>query len=120
MNQSIAVHNLNLPKDLIDLICSFNFYSLSDCIEMTSQQKRKLCSYIETIKYTVMYFPGSTTMLTYNKYNNLQYQYNICNVCHNYIVSSSIMLHHNALCFCSIPDRIIVKMLHNLYITFYI
>ena len=50
----IAIYNLKLPKDVIDIICRFNFYTLSECIENTNYKRRNLFNelkYIERFQY---------------------------------------------------------------------
>ena len=42
MNKSIAISQLPLPKDVIDHICNFHFYTLSECIKNTKQHYTKL------------------------------------------------------------------------------
>jgi hypothetical protein len=125
MNQSIALFNLHLPKEIIDYICSFNFYSISDCINKIKQHKKYIDSHIKLIRHKVFeYTQVHCILINTTKYNSqyetyIQHQFHICKTCHNYIISSKL-LHHNNICFCDIPDRPIIKLLHNLYISFYI
>ena len=52
--QSIALYNLKIPKDVIDIICSFNFYTLQECIEITKNKYKKVVNelnYIERFQY---------------------------------------------------------------------
>ena len=50
----VALYNLKLPKDVIDIICRFNFYILSECVENTIHNRKsviKELKYIERFQY---------------------------------------------------------------------
>ena len=52
--KSVALYNLKLPKELIDIICRFNFYTLSECIEHAKYVYNKVIkeiTYIERFQY---------------------------------------------------------------------
>ena len=52
--KSVAVYNLKLPKDVLEIICSFNFYTLNECIKNVKNKYKnviKEINYIERFQY---------------------------------------------------------------------
>jgi hypothetical protein len=50
MNKSIIIYKIQLPNDVLDMICSFNFYSLDQCIDRTKQKYKNV---IDCVKVTM-------------------------------------------------------------------
>jgi predicted methyltransferase len=86
--KSVAVYNLKLPKDVIDIICSFNFYTLSECIEITKQNRTnvvKELKYVERFQYygyqpyhKGIYHHIQINMITINDEFDMYKEMNIC------------------------------------------
>jgi hypothetical protein len=86
--KSIALYNLKLPKEVIDIICRFNFYTLSECIEITNEKRNNLLkelNYIERFQYYgyQSYHTGIYHHIQINRYTtryntNIYSEMNIC------------------------------------------
>ena len=100
MNKSIALFNLKLPQVVIDLICQFRFYTLSECIENTKQKYTKVIkeiNYIERFQYYgyqlwhgIYYHIQINLFTTYwdhEIYNEINL--GICTICNEFIKNSS-------------------------------
>jgi hypothetical protein len=42
MEKIMIIHKMNIPKEVIDYICSFVFYTLEQCIEQNKKKQKKL------------------------------------------------------------------------------
>ena len=92
MEKPYLVHRLNLPKDIVDSICSFVFYTFQQCIERNKKKYKTLFNDIQEIEFTYL-------KLYYNKTGPFMYFINIlyplrehkavhtnlCGQCNNFI-----------------------------------
>jgi len=88
MNNSIAVSQIHLPKDVIDHICSFIYFTPFQSIIRT------MCKYnfvindisnvIRVAAYESVIFPCSS-ICYYHRYDILKINFVICNWCGEYI-----------------------------------
>lgn len=107
--KSIALYNLKLPKDVIDIICRFNFYTLSECIEITKYKRRNVFNelkYIERFQYygyqpyhTGIYYHIQINMITINDEIDIYKEMNLC-ICTNCYEFIKNMPKTNCLCKC--------------------
>ena len=106
--KAVALYNLKLPKDVIDIICRFNFYTLSECIESTNHKRINLVKelkYIERFQYygyqlhTGLYYHIQLNIVTVHHEIDIYDEFNlcICVVCHKFINTKT-----NCLCNCYI------------------
>jgi hypothetical protein len=114
MNQIVAVFNLKLPYDIINYICSFNFYSLDYSIKKVKTIKKSSLLIIKSLMREKMSFINYRHILIHN--NSIQLQLMICRYCNNIIINQHI-LSKNSVCFCKIhTDRIIIPLLFDKYL----
>jgi len=88
MNKSIAVMNLQLPRDILNYICSFIYFTPFQSIV------RNICRYnflvndikdlIRVAAYQSLVFPCSS-ICYYHRYDNLKINFVMCNWCGEYI-----------------------------------
>ena len=107
--KSIALYNLKLPKEVIDIICRFNFYTLPECIENTRINHSNLfkeLKYIERFQYygyqieSGMYYHIQINMLTVHHAIDIYQEFNLCICinCYEFIKNTQT----NCLCKCSL------------------
>jgi uncharacterized membrane protein len=97
MNKSIAVYNLNLPKDIKDYICSFVYFTPFQSIV------RNICKYnflVNDIKYLMrvgayqsLVFPCSS-ICYYHLYDKIKLNFVMCNWCGEYIRNDTCSCHY--------------------------
>lgn len=108
MKSSVVMY-LPFPKDIIDIICRFTFYTLSECIEIIKNKYKnvvKELNYVERFQYygfqyhTGIYYQIQINMVTTqaNVVENLYKEINIgiCIKCGKFIKNT----HTNCLCKC--------------------
>ena len=96
MNKSIILQQLPLPKDVVDYICSFVFYTLSESIEKQRQKYIRIICNINKIKFDTISTWGPMTTWKVNlvtiyivlPISNQLIIYNICYTCGNYVKKS--------------------------------
>ena len=114
MNQIVPVFNLKLPRDIIDYICSFNFYSLAHSIKKVKNNKKNNLLIIKSLIREKMSFVNYKHILIYN--NNIQKQLMICRYCNNIVINQNI-LSKSCVCFCNIhTERLIIPLLFDKYL----
>lgn len=118
MNKSTPLFQLALPRDIIHYICSFNFYSLEECIQTVKNNKKYFLQKIKELKlnYIIYTYPQSNVTVIYNNKN--QFQLNMCNTCHNYIIIQTKISNHG-ICLCYHEDRHIQQLEDGTYETYY-
>ena len=86
MNKITVIYTIPLPCDILDIICSFNFYSLEQCINKT---KEKYKNVIDDVKVSVYesnsYLPTIFSATTIRNHNLILFIH-ICNHCGNYLM----------------------------------
>ena len=93
MNKSILLHQLILPKDLINYICNFVFYTLDECIEKNRKHYNRIFREIKEIKITKIskWLPNISWKLINIYYilprSNQLIISSLCHTCGNYINS---------------------------------
>lgn len=101
MEKSIIIYQLIFPKDILDYICSFAFYTIAQSIE---QNKKKY----NQILYDIKKIQLSTNISITPRRSNIVTNYivlpitkqliiaNICHICGNYVKHNK----HNFTCKC--------------------
>ena len=85
MNKITVIYTIPLPSVLLDIICSFNFYTLEQCINSTKQKYKNV---IDIVKETVYYsnsYPNTLFSASTIRIHNLLLFVHICNHCGNYL-----------------------------------
>ena len=118
MNKSTPLFQISLPRDLIDYICSFNFYSLEQCIQTVKKNKKKISNYIKSLMVENTQYYNYNTIVLHDENYIIKTQLHICRLCHNNIVVQTKMSIHG-LCLCYREDRIIKKLKDGYYTTEY-
>jgi hypothetical protein len=118
MNKSTLLFQLALPLDIINYICSFNFYSLEECIQTVKNNKKKISNYIKTLMVENTQYYNYNTIILHDENYIIKTQLHICRWCHNNIVVQTKMSIHG-LCLCYRQDRIIKKLNDGYYTTEY-
>ena len=96
MNKSIILHQLSLPKDIVDYICEFVFYTYDQSIEKQRQKYNRIIYNITKIKFDTISTWGPMTTWKINlvtiyivlPISNQLIIYNICYTCGNYVKKS--------------------------------
>ena len=92
MEKVLMIHNMNLPQEVIDYICSFGFYTFDQCIQQNKNIFKKVLRDIKEdvrinnvplytstgyeIYYIYMQFPIRQRKVIYA---------NLCGKCHDFI-----------------------------------
>lgn len=85
MNKSIIIYNIPLPSDVVDIICSFNFYTLQQCIDRTKQKYKNVIENIKVTLYESNYYPSIFSATTI-RIHSIIFFIHICNHCGNYLM----------------------------------
>jgi hypothetical protein len=89
MNIITVIYQLQLPSDSLDLICSFLFYTLNECIERYKQKNKKMLNDITQIETNYVDIPSRTKKYYMNilyplREHKVIHTY-LCGVCGNFI-----------------------------------
>jgi len=85
MNRILVIYTIPLPNNILDVICSFNFYTLEQCINSTKQKYKNV---IDNIKETIYDSNSYPTLFsaTIIRIHDLLLFVHICNHCGNYLM----------------------------------
>jgi hypothetical protein len=81
------IYKLKLPKDVLDIICSFNFYSFEQCIDRVKQKYKHVMDYIKVTVYESNYYPTTIFYATIIRIESMLLFIHICKHCGNYLIS---------------------------------
>lgn len=102
MNKAIAAHNLLLPSDMINHICSFLFYTKEESRKRNKQKYTRVIREIKRIQIDNLYswgysnIPCTTIIKILPKYHTLIISH-ICKRCNNYVKK---IQNHHFICHC--------------------
>jgi hypothetical protein len=96
MNKSTVLQQLTLPKDIVDYICEFSFYTYDQSIERNRQKYNRVVYNIKKIKFDRISTWGPmrtwkinlVTIYIVLPISNQLIIYNICYSCGNYVKKS--------------------------------
>jgi len=118
MNKSVILFNLSLPVDIINYICSYNFYNKEQCIKNVKENKNNVLKNIKNVLYENDLYEryNDISIEIYNQ--NKILHFHICKCCNNYIITDHL-IHTNVLCHCHYEYRTKIQLLFNLYFIYY-
>jgi hypothetical protein len=89
MHKSVLLHQISLPNDTVDIICSFLFYTVEQSIQHHKKTYKNVLNDIRRTKITYAFSQGYMNRLQcivhMNNYNRIWFRIHICNECRQYI-----------------------------------
>jgi hypothetical protein len=124
MNKSVvdnivAINNLELPDDITHTICGYIYYTLDECKNMV---KHKMSEVVNFYKNNLFMYQGDTNASmsrTAIALSDVQFQYEICNICGNYTMTHTGKIHRNVFCTCNPANIIYMELDYNIYDVYY-
>jgi hypothetical protein len=119
VNSVVALNNLDLPDDINDTICGYIYYTLDECKNKVKNKMREVINFYRNNLFMYEGYNTVTTSRTAIAVSDVQFQYEICNICGNYTMTHTGKVHRNVFCTCNPANIIYMELDYNIYDVYY-